>query len=127
MPLRWIQSSPQTVCRITAARPKRIALVFGSPAIDKGVAGQDPSTSAALTTDQRGPGFPRTFNDSIIANASGGDGTDIGAFELQIALPPRLANISTRLRVDTGDRALIGGFIDPTVDSTLANISYALN
>ena len=90
---------------------RTIALVFGSPAIDAGVAGLDPSTSAVLTTDQRGPGFPRTFNDSIIPNASGGDGTDIGAFELQTALPPRLANISTRLRVETGDNVLIGGFI----------------
>jgi CSLREA domain-containing protein len=90
---------------------KTIALVFGSPAIDTGVAGLDPSTSAVLTTDQRGPGFPRTFEDSIISNAPGGDGTDIGAFELEAALPPRLANISTRLRVETGDGALIGGFI----------------
>ena len=85
-----------------------IALLPGSPAIDKG-------TSAAftgnLTTDQRGAGFPRVFDDPAIGNASGGDGTDIGAFELQTALPTRLANISTRLRVETGDNVLIGGFI----------------
>lgn len=55
-----------------------MALLTGSPAIDKG-------TSAGLTgtlkTDQRGVGYKRTINKSI-ANATGGDGTDIGAFEL---------------------------------------------
>jgi CSLREA domain-containing protein len=85
-----------------------IALVPGSPAIDKG-------TSAGLTgnlaTDERGSGFPRAFDDGQIANAAGGDGTDIGAFEVQTPLPTRLANISTRLRVETGDNVLIGGFI----------------
>src|SRR5205814_134106 len=68
--------------------------------------------------------------------AAGGDNTDIGAFELQTAAPTptptptatpppgatptatptatpvtTLANISTRLRVETGDNVLIGGFI----------------
>jgi hypothetical protein len=37
--------------------------------------------------DQRGTGFPRTFNDPNVPNASGGDGTDIGAFEVQTAAP----------------------------------------
>ena len=44
-----------------------------SPAIDKG-------NSSGLTTDQRGA--PRPFDFPSIANASGGDGSDIGAFEL---------------------------------------------
>jgi CSLREA domain-containing protein len=87
---------------------KTIALLFGSPAIDKG-------TSAGLTgnlsTDQRGTGFPRTFDDPATPNATGGDGTDIGAFEVQTVAPTVLANISTRLRVETGDNVLIGGFI----------------
>ena len=52
------------------------ALLPGSTAIDKG-------RSAGLTTDQRGTGFPRTFDDPAIPNAGGGDGTDIGAFEVQ--------------------------------------------
>jgi hypothetical protein len=85
-----------------------VALLFGSPAIDKG-------TSAGLTgnlsSDQRGTGFPRTFDDPATPNATGGDGTDIGAFELQTVAPTVLANISTRLRVETGDNVLIGGFI----------------
>ena len=49
------------------------ALLSGSPAMDKG-------HSSGLATDQRG--FPRTFDDPMIPNATDGDGTDIGAFEL---------------------------------------------
>jgi CSLREA domain-containing protein len=110
-----------------------IALLFGSPAIDKGTSN---SLTGNLATDQRGSGFPRRFNDPAIPNATGGDDTDIGAFEVQTAATPTptptppptstptptpnpnptatpttLANISTRLRVETGDNVLIGGFI----------------
>ena len=52
------------------------ALLPGSPAIDAGVA-------SGQTTDQRGTGFSRTYDNPSVANASGGDGTDIGAFEVQ--------------------------------------------
>lgn len=45
-----------------------------SPAIDQG-------KSFGLTTDQRGDA--RTYDDPYILNAPGGDGTDIGAFEVQ--------------------------------------------
>jgi predicted outer membrane repeat protein len=45
-----------------------------SPVIDKG-------SAFGLTTDQRGAGFARTFDMGSVPNA--GDGTDIGAFELQ--------------------------------------------
>ena len=91
-----------------------IALLFGSPAIDKGTSA---GLTGNLTTDQRGAGFLRTFDDPAIANATGGDGTDIGAFEVQTAAPTpsptptTLGNISTRLRVETGDNVSIGGFI----------------
>jgi hypothetical protein len=51
-----------------------MALAPSSPAIDKGV-------SAGLTTDQRGLARPIDF--PAIPNASGGDGSDVGAFELQ--------------------------------------------
>ncbi len=51
-----------------------MALLSGSPALDAGKA-------FGLTSDQRG--FVRTFNLVNVANAVGGDGTDIGAFELQ--------------------------------------------
>jgi hypothetical protein len=47
-----------------------------SPAIDQGLAG-------TATTDQRGQ--PRPFDAPGVANASGGDGADIGAIELQDA------------------------------------------
>jgi hypothetical protein len=76
------------------------ALLSGSTAIDQGY-------SFGLTTDQRG--FTRV--DLPIPNVSGGDGSDIGAFEFAGTIPVTLANISTRLRVETGDNVLIGGFI----------------
>ncbi|MGH7992053.1 MAG: glycosyl hydrolase family 28 protein [Limisphaerales bacterium] len=49
-----------------------VALSTNSPAIDQG-------NSFGLTTDQRGA--PRPFDYPSIANAGGGDGSDIGAFE----------------------------------------------
>src|SRR5205085_576120 len=55
-----------------------MALLSGSPAIDKGTSA---GLTGTLTTDQRGVGYKRTINKSI-ADATGGDGTDIGAFEL---------------------------------------------
>jgi CSLREA domain-containing protein len=55
-----------------------MALLSGSPAIDKGNRG-------VLGADQRG--VPRPFDFSSIPNANGGDGSDIGAFELN---PPTL-------------------------------------
>jgi hypothetical protein len=58
-----------------------VALLTGSPAIDKGTSVTIAGTS--LTTDQRGTGFPRVHDNGAIANAAGGNGTDIGAFELQ--------------------------------------------
>ena len=88
---------------------RTIALLFGSPAIDKATAGINPTTGMPLTTDQRGTRFARTFNDPNLPNAAaGGDGTDIGAFEVQ---PSVLANVATRLKVETGDNVLFGGFI----------------
>jgi hypothetical protein len=59
---------------------KTYALLPGSPAIDKGL------SSAGETVDQRGMTRPWDFPD--ITNASGGDGTDVGAFEVQDTTPP---------------------------------------
>ena len=53
------------------------ALLPGSPAIDKGF------NFSGSTNDQRGVGFVRTIDDPGLTNAPGGDGTDIGAFEVQ--------------------------------------------
>jgi CSLREA domain-containing protein len=55
-------------------------LLAGSPAIDKG-------KSFGATTDQRGAGFPRISDSATIANADGGDGADIGAFERDVVAP----------------------------------------
>jgi CSLREA domain-containing protein len=56
-----------------------IALQPGSPAIDKG-------KSLGITTDQRGQ--PRPFDNTAVAPASGGDDSDIGAFETNTGLQP---------------------------------------
>jgi hypothetical protein len=53
------------------------ALLPGSPAIDQGF------NFSGLPNDGRGLGFVRTYDYPAITNAAGGDGTDIGAFELQ--------------------------------------------
>lgn len=52
------------------------ALLAGSPLLDAG------ANASALTFDQRGTGFNRTS----------GKGTDIGAFELQVATPPTVTS-----------------------------------
>jgi hypothetical protein len=99
------------------------ALLSGSTAIDGG-------HSSGSNTDQRG--LPRPVDNPGIPNAIGGDGSDIGAFEVQtISATPtptptptatptasptarpaaKSLNISTRSRVQTGDNVMIGGFI----------------
>jgi hypothetical protein len=53
-----------------------MALLPGSPAIDQG------KNAAGAANDQRGSGFPRIF-DAGLTKPAGGDGADIGAFEVQ--------------------------------------------
>ena len=64
-----------------------IALLKGSPAIDKGsnTLAVDPNTKQPLPTDQRGTGFPRIVNGTV----------DIGAFEFQ-ATPAAAPSIGDR-------------------------------
>jgi CSLREA domain-containing protein len=69
------------------------ALLAGSPALDKG------SAVAGLTTDQRG--FLRPSDDPNLPNAAGGNGSDIGAFELP---SPTLIVTAT---ADTNDGACL--------------------
>ncbi|MEO5718673.1 MAG: choice-of-anchor Q domain-containing protein [Chthoniobacterales bacterium] len=76
-----------------------LALLPGSPAIDTGFSGD-------WSIDQRGYTRPA----GTIA-VDGGDGSDIGAFEVQVPAPPALGNLSTRALVETGDNVPIGGFI----------------
>jgi len=104
------------------------AFLSGSTAIDGGDA-------SGSTTDQRG--LTRPVDDPAIPNATGGDGSDIGAYEEQTLTPvptptptltpsptptpsaipsstpapARSLNISTRSRVQAGDNVMIGGFI----------------
>jgi CSLREA domain-containing protein len=104
-----------------------IALLGDSPAIDKGSSN---GLTGALTTDQRGSGFNRTFDYPFIANAVGGDGTDIGALEslqpysasrkMQGATPFDIVNplagltaIECRSGGATGDFQLIMTFASP--------------
>ncbi len=66
------------------------ALLADSPGIDKG-------NSFNLSTDQRG--LTRPVDITSIPNASNGDASDIGAFELQLA--PTAATVSVSGRVTT--------------------------
>jgi hypothetical protein len=70
------------------------APLTGSPAIDAG------KNFTAGTTDQRGPGFVRTFDSASIANANGGDGTDIGAFEVQPPAPTYAGQVQAPINPD---------------------------
>jgi hypothetical protein len=65
-----------------------------SPAIDAG------KNFTAGTADQRGAGSIRTFDDPSIANGNGGDGTDIGAFEVQGPPSQYAASIQQPINAD---------------------------
>ncbi len=67
-----------------------IALLCGSPAIDRATS---LTSSGNLLTDQRSTGFARTFDDPVVANAAGSNGTDIGAFERQQTCAPPVTTI----------------------------------
>jgi hypothetical protein len=56
-------------------------LQTGSPAIDKGSAATDPINLLAVTNDQRGSTRPVDIGG--VTNASGGNASDIGSFEVQ--------------------------------------------
>jgi hypothetical protein len=58
---------------------RTMAIVPGSPAVDTG-------SSAGLTTDQRG--LARPVDNPFVANAPGGDGADVGAYEVQSTTDP---------------------------------------
>lgn len=76
--------------RYNGGPTETIALQSDSPAVNHAI-------SKTSSLDQRG-----MFR---------GDQPDAGAFELGGTLPVTLANIATRMRVGTGNDALIGGFI----------------
>lgn len=82
-------------------------LMSTSPAIDKGF-------SFGSTTDQRG--LTRPADNLNITNAAGGDGSDIGAFELQLTLTAASVSISGRARTTSGRG--IGGVQITLTDSS---------
>ena len=73
----------------------------GSIALDKGHA-------SGATTDQRGQ--TRPCDDGSLANASGGDGGDVGAFERQVACvvgnPPNAVDDGATVAEDSGANAI---------------------
>jgi predicted outer membrane repeat protein len=87
-----------------AAKDPLLGVLFdnGGPTSTVSISGTSPARDAgddtlAPRSDQRG------------YNRNGT--SDIGAFEFGGTIPVTLANVSTRLRVEAGDNALIGGFI----------------
>jgi CSLREA domain-containing protein len=83
------------------------ALVTNSLAIDQG------SAASGITTDQRG--LSRPCDNPLIPNAAGGDGSDIGAFEVQ---SPTAASVSVGGRILTSDgRGLRNAIVSLTDDN----------
>ena len=92
------------------------ALMPDSPAIDKG-------SSFGLTTDQRG--LTRPAENLSITNAMGGDGSDIGAFEVQLA--PTAASVSVGGRVTTASGRGISRAVITLTDSSGNSVSTVTN
>jgi CSLREA domain-containing protein len=67
-----------------------MAISASSPVVDQGIAGGE-------LTDQRGDARPRDL--TAVANAAGGDGSDIGAYEFQTTEPDQaIVDFGSRLR-----------------------------
>jgi CSLREA domain-containing protein len=84
------------------------ALLSGGYEIDKG------SAVTGITTDQRG--LPRPYDNTLVNSATGGDASDIGAYEAQTDLAPPVITIA-------------GGpliYFDTTVGSVSAPQSYTV-
>ncbi len=96
------------------------ALLAGSPALDKGTSKSLP-LDKTLTTDQRGASFKRRVNLQLVPNATGGDGTDIGAFEVQPAFQFTFANYSVS---ESGTQATITVRLTAALTET-ATVDYA--
>jgi len=73
-----------TYALCTASGVPDASCTGASPAIDQG----KNFTTPLATTDQRGTGFTRTVNLGL-PRPTGGDGTDIGAFEVQAIVSPQ--------------------------------------
>jgi hypothetical protein len=90
-------------------------LLPGSPAIDKG-------KNFEASTDQRGA--PRPFDFASLANSSGGDGSDIGAFELGL---PKLSIQRSGGNLEISWPSYYGGFgVQSILDLTSQSWSNVL-
>lgn len=74
-----------------------------SPVIDKGKNLAADASNNPITTDQRGRARTIDLDNNNYPNASGGDGTDIGAVEFQ-APPPTAASVTVSGRVSANNR-----------------------
>ena len=68
-----------------------MALLPGSPALDRG--GPNSILDPLFSTDQRG--LPRVNDLPFLTNAAGGDGRDIGAFEVEGTPTPTVLTVNT--------------------------------
>jgi hypothetical protein len=101
------------------------ALNAGSIALDKGHA-------SGATTDQRG--LTRPCDDGSIANAAGGDGGDVGAFEQQVVCvvgnPPDAVDDAATVAQDSGPNAIdvLANDSDPDSDPlTITAVTQGAN
>jgi len=97
--------------------PLSHALLSGSPAIDQG------ENIFGFTTDQTGG--KRTIDNPMIPNAVGGDGTDIGAFE--VPGPPTVVSVLTN-GVGPGQHSMVTSIVVTfSANVTIANPAAAFN
>lgn len=93
------------------------AFASGSPAHDKGKA-----FGGVTTDDQRGD--PRPVDDPSVPNAAGGNGSDIGAYELSLA--PSAAGVGIAGRVMTADGVGLGRVVVSVTGAGLGAPRFAL-
>ena len=88
------------------------ALLSGSPAVERG-------HSSGFNTDQRG--LARPVDSPTVANDSGGDGSDIGAYEVQADILPGCSNVDRVVRNagDSGTGSLRGVLAAVCAGSTI--------
>jgi hypothetical protein len=91
-----------------------MALQPASPAIDQG------NNDSSITADQRG--FERRVN--IPHNTNAGDGSDVGAYELNLALPAVATTLATNVTQQT---ATLNGDVNPKGSQTSAYFEYGLD
>jgi hypothetical protein len=92
----------------------------GSPVLDRGL------NLSGASTDQRGAPFIRTVDEIIAANAFGGDGTDIGAFEVADTNAPAITCPQNILIAATSASGAIVNYPTPTVSDNASSATRIL-